>query len=194
MIINIDLDGVIYDFHKEFTDYVSIKKDPTFQWRLPEPTTWEFWREWNMSHGEWKGWFRRAIEDKTIWWKGTPIGAASKVMWHLSDAGHTLRIVTYRLVHKFNHATSIQATVSWLDEHNIPYHDICFLSHRTKKDHIRADVALDDNPAYLPTQLDPRDPIGYLYKRTWNQESWKAYETVEDWWDFYEKVETLAAG
>jgi hypothetical protein len=189
--LNIDLDGTIYDFHSFFTDYVSLKKFK-YNLRYMDPTTWEFWEEWGMSYGEWQGWFRRGVEEREIWWKGDEIRGAAKNLWKLSDLGCTIRICTYRLVHKFNHAASIEATVSWLDEHNIPYHDISFLSHRTSKNDIRADVSLDDNAKYLPSGLNAESRKGILFARPWNKDDWNNYEIVNTWDDFYERIEELA--
>jgi 5'(3')-deoxyribonucleotidase len=189
MIINVDLDGVVYDFHKQFTKYISLLVNGG--WLMPEPITWEFWHEWNMSHDEWKGWFRKGIEDKEIWWKGDAISGAAHNLWKLSGDGHTIRIVTYRLVHKFNHAASIQATVSWLDDNNIPYHDIAFLSHRTSKNDIRADVVLDDNPNYLPAGLESNGARGVLFERPWNRTAVRDYYSVDSWDNFYEGVNAM---
>jgi 5'(3')-deoxyribonucleotidase len=72
-----------------------------------------------------------------------PIPGASEALWALSDAGIRIRIVTHRLVINFSHAPAVTDTVSFLDQHNIPYRDLTFV--KDKAD-VGTDLLIDDAP------------------------------------------------
>ena len=52
-----------------------------------------------------------------------------------------IRIITHRLCVNWGHAVAVADTVAWLDEHGIPYRDICFLG---AKPEVEADAYVDD--------------------------------------------------
>ena len=65
------------------------------------------------------------------------------MLWRLSDLGVWIRIITHRLYVNWGHAVTVSDTVAWLDEHRIPYRDICFLG---DKPQVGADAYIDDAP------------------------------------------------
>ncbi len=142
-IINVDLDGVVYDFHHACQQWIYLQ-------------TLERWDEipgWTEPNGEFERWWRLGVEAGAIWgtakgfnWK--PIDGARKYMWMLSDAEYYIRLVTTRLVQSFNHKIIVNNTVDWLDHHNIPYREICFLGWDTKKSSFLCDYAIDDRPEH----------------------------------------------
>ena len=67
----------------------------------------------------------------------------SAALWRLSDAGVHIRVVTHRLGMNGTHEAAAASTVTWLDEQNVPYRDLCFVA---TKAHFDADVNLDDAP------------------------------------------------
>jgi len=71
------------------------------------------------------------------------IEGAAESLWRLSDAGAWIRILTHRLVVNFNHSEAVSDTVQWLDDHRIPYRDLCFLG---AKPQVEADLYLDASP------------------------------------------------
>ena len=72
-----------------------------------------------------------------------PIAGAAEALWRLSDAGVWIRIITHRLVGNWAHAKVVADTVTWLDDHRIPYRDLCFLG---QKPQVEAAAYVDDAP------------------------------------------------
>jgi 5'(3')-deoxyribonucleotidase len=71
------------------------------------------------------------------------IPGCAEALWRLSDAGVWIRIITHRLVVHWGHQIAVGDTVAWLDAHNIPYRDLCFLG---RKPEVEADLYIDDAP------------------------------------------------
>lgn len=184
-LINIDLDGVVYPFHDVYREWLIRNGYDEFDVSVAHFTAWEMWDALGMSYGEWQGEFRRGVADGYIWEQGEPIEDSKKYLWKLSDDGHNLRIVTRRLVHKFNHARSVETTVHWLDRHNIPYHDIVFIGFKHNKEHYPCDFAIDDNPEHVAEQLRNKTRA-YLFSQPWNQKS--TLPRVNSWKEFYEQI------
>ncbi len=71
------------------------------------------------------------------------VPGAAEALWRLSDAGVWIRLITHRLYANWGHAVAVADTVAWLDEHAIPYRDLCFLG---DKPQVEADAYVDDAP------------------------------------------------
>ena len=71
------------------------------------------------------------------------IDGCAEALWRLSDAGVWIRIITHRLYVNWGHHEAVADTVAWLDEHGIPYRDLCFLG---AKPEVQADLYIDDAP------------------------------------------------
>ncbi len=72
-----------------------------------------------------------------------PVAGAAEALWRLSDAGVWIRLITHRLYTNWGHAIAVGDTVAWLDEHGVPYRDLCFLGDKPEVD---ADAYIDDAP------------------------------------------------
>ena len=72
-----------------------------------------------------------------------PIKDAPAILRKLSRRGIRIRIITHRLFLKYSHKATITQTVDWLDKHDIPYWDICFMN---DKGAVGAHVYIDDAP------------------------------------------------
>jgi 5'(3')-deoxyribonucleotidase len=68
---------------------------------------------------------------------------APQVLRRLSDMGVRIRIITHRLLIKNFHRVAVQQTVDWLDGHDIPYWDLCFLADKSA---VGADLYIEDAP------------------------------------------------
>jgi 5'(3')-deoxyribonucleotidase len=68
---------------------------------------------------------------------------APQVLRRLSDMGVRIRIITHRLLIKNFHRVAVQQTVDWLDGHDIPYWDLCFLADKSA---VGADLYIEDSP------------------------------------------------
>lgn len=180
-IINVDLDGVIYDFNKALASWLESQgrygPGPIKSYDLsdtylqgmsyPTPIVWDYWSQWDMTKGQWLTEFRRGVEAGFIWVEGRPMKGAVHGMWELNDAGFYLRIVTHRLVHKSGHRQAISSTVDWLDKYNIPYRSIAFLG-KEGKDNYEAEILVDDKPENVEdwTRFHRH---GILYDQPWNR-------------------------
>ncbi|CAB4947018.1 unannotated protein [freshwater metagenome] len=71
------------------------------------------------------------------------IPGAAETLWRLSDAGVWIRLITHRLYTNWGHAVAVADTVEWLDQHSIPYRDLCFLG---DKPQVEAHAYVDDAP------------------------------------------------
>lgn len=191
-IINVDLDGVLYPYHEILAAYLELHgrygpkievldsgsallPDPVVDAlhlgeSFPEPRRWEVWKDWGLPHGEYRNWFRRAIEDGFMWREGKPRPGSQEALWTLSDAGWWIRVVTRRLVHHAVHRQAIAATVEWLDEWNIPYRSIAFLGEESKADHL-AQALWDDSWAEIKDwRFRHPDKLALLQDASWNRE------------------------
>jgi len=72
-----------------------------------------------------------------------PMPGAPQVLRRLSDMGVRIRIITHRLLIKNFHRAAVQQTVDWLDGHDIPYWDLCFLADKSA---VGADLYIEDSP------------------------------------------------
>jgi 5'-nucleotidase len=141
-VFGVDLDGVCGDYTPAFRTIVArelgVPEDS-----LPTERSWDF-REWDLGRG---GGFERlhalAVSEHRLFAIMPPIEGVTDSLWRLSDAGIHIRVITHRLYVNWGHASAVADTVSWLDEHRIPYRDICFLGN---KPDVGADVYIDDGP------------------------------------------------
>ena len=202
-ILNIDLDGVVYQFHTPLAVFMEMNGRPgpnalergtdgAFTGSsYPEPRRWGFFREWNMSEGEWNSWFRRAVEGGYVWAKGEPIEGAVEYLWRLSDDGYFIRLVTTRLVHPFNHAFAVSATVGWLDKYNVPYRGLCFLGSGERKSSFEGALLLDDNLDNVRDYENNAKGFAVIFSQPWNDDPDGEYEDIRrvvSWEQFYKLV------
>ena len=61
----------------------------------------------------------------------------------LSAAGVRIRIITHRFFIKYFHQLAANQSIEWLDHHDIPYWDLCFMQEKTA---IGADLYVEDSP------------------------------------------------
>ena len=53
-----------------------------------------------------------------------------------------IRIITYRLYFEFFHAMAVSQTIEWLDQHDFPYWDLCFMKDKAA---VGADLYIEDS-------------------------------------------------
>ena len=140
-VLGVDLDGVCGDYTEAFRTVVAEDLSRPLD-DLPLERSWDF-NEWGLDVNEFERLHRLAVtERRMLSWMPCIEGAAES-LWRLSDAGVWIRIITHRLYVNWSHATAIADTVSWLDQEDIPYRDICFLG---DKPEVGADLYIDDGP------------------------------------------------
>ncbi len=140
-VFGVDLDGVCADYTIGFREIVAERRgvDPE---SLPLERSWSF-AEWDMTPEEFSEMHQFAVVEKRMMANLPAFDGCADALWRLSDAGVWIRIITHRLYANWGHATAVGDTVSWLDNEQIPYRDICFLG---AKPQVEADVYIDDAP------------------------------------------------
>jgi 5'(3')-deoxyribonucleotidase len=141
-VLGVDLDGVCADYTTAFAEVVAAERGCA-PGDLPLGRSWDF-AEWHLDElGGFERLHRLAVLEKRIFRDMPAIEGCAEALWRLSDAGVWIRIITHRLVVHWGHQIAVGDTVAWLDEHNIPYRDLCFLG---RKPEVEADLYIDDAP------------------------------------------------
>ena len=84
------------------------------------------------------------LRKETFFLKLPMVPGAAVALRRLSHVHHIrVRIITHRLWIMHFHDTAIQQTVKWLDSHDIPYYDLCFMR---DKGAVGADLYIEDSP------------------------------------------------
>ncbi len=140
-VLGVDLDGVCADYNGGFREVVAADRgvDPD---SLAMPTSWGF-ESWGLDDTEYLRLHKLAVTEKRLLRHLPTIEGCADALWRLSDLGAWIRIITHRLYTNWGHAAAVSDTVAWLDEHRIPYRDICFLG---AKPQVEADAYIDDAP------------------------------------------------
>lgn len=189
-VINVDLDGVVYDFKGFMADWL-IKKRLMDEWVEIKETSWNFWEDWNVPYGLYEREFRTALAEGSLWRDGDAIPGASEFLWRFHDDGYYIRIVTRRLVHSGLHSRAIIGTAHWLDANRIPYWEIVFLGPNDRKGVFQADYAIDDNPNYILDQ-NAAGIEAFLFEQGHNQNT--PWQRVKTWEEFYKRVKDMDGG
>lgn len=205
--VNIDLDGVVYRWHEVMAEWVWLTKtgvewnpyetrtgivwEEEEHWPLPfpAPNKWNFEHDWGLKEAEFYSMFRKGVEAGYVWRAGEPVTNSVEGLWELDAGGAYIRLVTKRLVHKFNHALIQKSTVEWLDKWNVPYHEIAYLGKYSSKGEFRCEYALDDNPQHIREY--GRVGLGaHLLTRPWNENIKlnKSARRVASWDEFVADV------
>jgi 5'-nucleotidase len=140
-VLGVDLDGVCGDHAAAFKRVVANDRGID-ESELEDQQSWDY-VEWGMDREEFERLHRSAVLDHHMFRTMPVIPGAAEALWRLSDAGCWIRLITHRLYTNWGHAVAVSDTVAWLDEHSIPYRDLCFLG---DKPQIEADAYIDDAP------------------------------------------------
>lgn len=142
LILGVDLDGVCADFYARMRAIAA-------EWyeRPLETLTTDVshgLREWGVrTPEEYESLHRFAVTQRGLFKTSLMIPGARKYLRLLSDEGARIRIITHRLYIHYFHNLAVSQTIDWLDEHGIPYWDLCFMK---EKEQVGADVYVDDSP------------------------------------------------
>lgn len=142
LILGVDLDGVCADYETALRAAYAARRgvDPA---TLPPQTMMDAYSEWGLSPEQYREEHRHAVVERHLFRGMQPLADVSEVLWALSNAGVWIRIITHRLFFNGIHEVVAADTANWLDEHNIPYRDLCFIG---AKPDVGADLYIDDAP------------------------------------------------
>ncbi|MGB0953552.1 MAG: 5' nucleotidase, NT5C type [Planctomycetota bacterium] len=142
-ILGLDLDGCTADFYEglrpiaaEWLGVPVDSLDPEVTYGLPE---------WGVGDapGGYKALHRFAVTQRDLFRNLEPMYRAPQMLRQLSSAGIQIRIITHRLFIGRFHQTAVQQTIGWLDHHDIPYYDLCFMG---DKKAVGAHLYIEDAP------------------------------------------------
>ena len=126
-VLGVDLDGTCADFYGGLrpiaAEWLGVSADTLgteVSWNLPE---------WGVAQapGGYPKLHQFAVTQRDLFRVLKPMPGAPQALRRLSDMGVRIRIITHRLLLKNFHRVAVQQTVDWLDGHDIPYWDLCFL-------------------------------------------------------------------
>jgi len=140
-VLGVDLDGTCADFYGGLRPIAA-------EWLGVEPESLTAdvsfgLKEWGLDAARYRRLHRFAITQRDLFRKLLPMPGAPQALRKLSDHDVRIRIITHRLFIEFFHQVAIQQTVEWLDHHDIPYWDLCFLSDKAA---VGADLYIEDAP------------------------------------------------
>jgi len=139
----VDLDGVCADFYRGLRPIAA-------EWlgvdvsTLPERVSWGL-PEWGIDKapGGYEALHRFAVTQRDLFRVLPPMAGAPGALRRLSAADVRIRIITHRFFIKFFHQVAARQTIEWLDHHDIPYWDLCFMQEKAA---VGADLYLEDAP------------------------------------------------
>lgn len=142
-IIGVDLDGVCSDFYKRMreiaAEWFECKLDD-----LPSKVSYGL-PEWGIkTEDQYYSLHRFAVTQRGLFESSPMIPGARKHLRMLSDEGARIRIITHRLFIRYFHRTAVSQTIDWLDNHGIPYWDLCFMKDKAQ---VGADIYVEDSPS-----------------------------------------------
>jgi 5'-nucleotidase len=142
LVLGVDLDGVCADYESGLRASVAARRGVDPSTLPPQETTGHF-AEWSLTPEGFREAHRVAVVEDRIFRSLDPYPGVAEALWRLSDAGVWIRIITHRLLFNGLHETSAADTAFWLDQHDLPYRDLCFIGDKAT---VGADLYVDDSP------------------------------------------------
>jgi len=145
-VLGVDLDGTCADYYGGLRPvaaaWLGVPVDS-----LTTEVSWDF-PEWGIDRapGGYEALHRFAVTQHDLFRNLRPIAGAPMALRRLSAADIRIRVITHRLFIKYFHQAAVRQTVEWLDSHDIPYWDLCFMG---DKGAVGADLYIEDAPMHI---------------------------------------------
>lgn len=186
MRLGLDVDGVMYNFTEAWlyapTTLAYMRRNGI---EFPEDPDFHKWDDWKRMGFTLEGFLETCeagVDDEYIFRVGKPDEGVRDVVEALKDDGHTIHVITHRMFGK----KSVQNTVEWFQEYEIPFDTITFAEDKTI---VGVDLLLDDRDINYEQSLQQDIPC-VLMDRDWNQHV-KFAPRVSDWYEFHEYVQQM---
>lgn len=142
-VLGVDLDGVVADFVRGLRP-IAAEWLGVAEASLTEEITYGF-PEWQLERaGGYDALHRFAVKERELFARLPPIPGAPAALRRLSAiSGVRIRIITHRLYIHWFHKEAIRQTTEWLEQHGIPYWDLCFMRDKAA---VGASLYLEDSP------------------------------------------------
>lgn len=179
-VLGLDLDGVCVDFYAAMRKHVA-------EWRgvdidtLDENVEYGL-KKWGLRDGEYSTVHRWAVLQRGLFREAPMVPGARQALRNLSDAGVHIRIITHRLFIDHFHKEAVAQTIDWLEDHAIPYRDLCFMK---DKSGVGADVYLEDTPGNIDALLKAKLRV-IAFTNSTNKDC--DYEPRADGWENAEEM------
>lgn len=140
-VLGLDLDGTCADFYGRMREIAAEWLGKSVD-ELSAPPTWGF-TSWGLGDGDYERLHKFAVTQRGLFETMEPLPGAPQALRKLSNDGVRIRIITHRLFIPYFHEVAVAQTVRWLDNHDIPYWDLCFMR---DKGAVGADLFVEDSP------------------------------------------------
>lgn len=180
--ISIDLDGVCADYVTPMraicAEEYGIPEDA-----IPEPDSYNLAAAtgWPIEDGqEFLRIHAKAVAGH-LYRRLPVIPGAKEALTYLDEQGFRIRIATQRLISPGLNGVVVADTAAWLEEHDLPYTDLCLFESDEGKASLPADLHIEDSPAaaidlvlagqrtILMDRPYNRDIAGILRVRAWEE-------------------------
>jgi len=185
LILGVDLDGVCADFYGRMREIAA----EWFERPLAELTERPSYAlaEWGVeTPAQYASLHRFAVLQRALFKTCGMVPGARRYLRRLSDEGVRIRIITHRLFIDYSHNETVVQTTTWLDDHGIPYRDLCFMK---DKEQVGADIYVDDSPENIRLLRD-RGLYTICFANSTNQDL--GPPIAGGWEDVYNLVHTRA--
>jgi hypothetical protein len=167
-IINVDVDGVLYDFTGQMRNEI-MAVTGRLPATLPEADQWDLTEAWRISVEQFDSIMFDAIAQGRLFRRGELIGfgIATRSLQAIIDLGWHVRLVSSKTF-KEDAFITMQARknmLDWLYENSIPHHTVAFSDGMGKRSY-QADAVVDDKPTIEWTQWGADN---FLFDQPWNQ-------------------------
>lgn len=179
MKLGIDLDGVVYNYTKDFEEYA--RSFPEWEHSLPLTfSSWDFYTEWGLTTEEFLQIQADGVMAGKIFRRGEAYPDAIPTLRKLKEDGHEIHIITHR------HGTRAQiSTLEWLQENGVSYDKLTFAEDKTTS---HVDIMVDDRPKNVEASLKAGIPV-VMMRQSWNESDTDLYPWIDGWDEFYEIVD-----
>jgi len=163
-VFGVDLDGVCADFYAKMREVWA-------EWRgvpvdtLPAEVSYGF-PEYDAAPGEYDRVHRFAVTQRGLFSDVPIIPGAAQSIRRLGTEGVRIRIITHRLFIRYFHEVAVTQTVRWLDQHAVPYWDLCFMRDKALVD---ADIYIEDTPKNI-TSLETSNRTVIAFTNSTNRD------------------------
>lgn len=160
--IGSDLDGVVQDFHLNWTSYMvhAGHFDPA-RVDTSDQVAWSMAEHYGITSEEFDAYFEEGVEAGYIFCQGDPLPGSLETLNKLFWAGHSIHFLTARTIGtKFAHNT-----LDWLHEKGFMYDGITFSYDKTVMD---LDIVIDDHERNYK-QLTAAGKNAVLLDQPWNR-------------------------
>ncbi len=187
-VLGVDLDGVVADFYGALRPIAAEWRGVALDKLTPEVSY--GLKEWEITTQEYQELHRFAVVQKEIFSTQPEVPGAAAALRKLGyNPDIRIRIITHRLFIKYTHEVSIQQTIEWLEEHGIPYWDICFMK---SKGDVGADLYIEDSPGNIKALQEAGKSVLIFTNSTnknvtgmradnWEQVEKKVLEKLVEW-------------